>query len=159
MIVCLKVKKEYYFACGDFNINMLDYKLNNHTQHFVDMLFTMSLFSLINRPTRLSNQHVTIIDNIFTNAMDMNINCGMIILVTIFPFFISELDVKKPRKNNNELFYRENTNDNIKKLNDFLGLLIWQTVYNAHNVNKSYNNFVEIFLHLYNFSCPTQHCK
>ena len=42
--------------------------------------------------------------------------------MTIFPFFLSELDVKKPLKNNNELFYRENTNDNIKKLNDFPAL-------------------------------------
>ena len=40
-----------------------------------------------------------------------------------FPIFcISELDVKKQLNNNNELFYRENTNDNIKKLNNFLTL-------------------------------------
>ena len=77
-----------------------------------------------------------------------------------FPIFcISELNVKKPFKNNNELFYRENTNDNIKRLNDFLALQNWQTVYNTYNVSESYNNFVEIFLHLYNHSCPIKHCK
>ena len=56
-------------------------------------------------------------------------------------------------------FYGENTNDNIMKLNDFLALQNWQTVSNADNVNESYNNFVEIFLHLYNLSCPIKHCK
>ena len=69
------------------------------------------------------------------------------------------MDVKKPLKNNNELFYRENINDNIKKLDDFLALQNWQTVYNAYNVNESYNNFVDIFLHLYNLSCFIKHCK
>ena len=35
----------------------------------------------------------------------------------------------------------------------------WQTVYNVNNVNESYNNFIEIFLHLYSLSCPIRHCK
>ena len=154
--------KGILFLCEDFNINLLDYKLNNHTQNFVDLLFSMSLFPLINRPTRLSNQHASIIDNIFTNAINKNINCGIIMddISDHFPIFcISELDVKKQLNNNNELFYRENTNDNIKKLNNFLTLQNWQTVYNANNVNESYNNFIEIFLHLYNISCPIRHCK
>ena len=56
-------------------------------------------------------------------------------------------------------FYRENTNENIKKPNNFLTLQNWQTVYNAYNANESYNNFVEIFLHLYNLSCPIRHCR
>ena len=46
--------KGILFMCGDFNINLLDYNLNNHTQHFADLLFSLSLFPLINRPTRLS---------------------------------------------------------------------------------------------------------
>ena len=45
------------------------------------------------------------------------------------------------------------------KLNNFLTLQNWQTVYNANNVNESYNNFIEIFLHSYNLSCPIRHCK
>ena len=85
-----KSKKGILFLCGDLNINLLDYKLNNHTQHFVDLLFSLSLFPLINRPTQLSNQHASIIDNIFTNAINKNINCGIIMeeLVTIFLFFV-----------------------------------------------------------------------
>ena len=57
-------------------------------------------------------------------------------------FCISELNVNKPLKNNNELFYGENINDNIKKLSDFLALQNWQTIYNVHNVNESYIAFV-----------------
>ena len=82
--------KGILFLCGDFNINLLDYKLNNHTQHFVDLLFSLSLFPLINRPTQLSNQHASIIDNIFTNAINKNINCGIIMedISDHFPIFL-----------------------------------------------------------------------
>ena len=66
MDIMSKSKKGILFLCGDFNINLLEYKLNNHTEHFVDLLFALSLFPLINRPTRLSNQHVSIIDNILS---------------------------------------------------------------------------------------------
>ena len=86
---------------------MLDYELQSHSQHFVDLLFTLSLFPLINRPTRLSNQNVSTIDNIFTNAMNMNINCGIIMdgISEHFPIFcISDLNVMKPLKDNNDLF-------------------------------------------------------
>ena len=72
---------------------------------------------------------------------------------------ISELNVKKPLKNNNELFYRENTNDNDKKLNDFLALKNLQTVYNVYNVNASHSNFAEIFVHLHNLSCPIEQSR
>ena len=102
-----KGQKGILFLCGDFNINLLDYKLSNHAQHFVYLLFSLSLFPLINRPTWLSNQHVTIIDNIFTNAINKNINCGIIMeyISDHFPiFFISELDVRKPLANNNDFF-------------------------------------------------------
>ena len=83
-----------------------NHKLNNHTYHFVDLLFPLSLFPLISKPARLPNPHVSIIDNIFTNVINMNINCGIIMddISDHFPFFISKLNVRKPLNNNNELF-------------------------------------------------------
>ena len=52
-----------------------------------------------------------------------------------FPIFcMSEFDVKKPLRT---FLYRENSNDDVKKLNDFLPLQNWQTVYNAYYVNES----------------------
>ena len=84
------------FLCGDVNINLLDYKLNNHAQHFVNLLITLSLFSIISRPTRLSNQHVSIINNVFTNAINMKIICGIIIddISDHFPIFYIRIECK-----------------------------------------------------------------
>ena len=90
-------KKGILFLCGDFNINLQDNKVNNHTQHFIDLLFALSLFRLINRPTRLSNQHVSIIHNIFANAINMNINCGIIMedISDHFPIFFIRIGCKE----------------------------------------------------------------
>ena len=95
------------FLCGDFNINLLDYILSNYTQDFVNLRFSLKLFLLVSIPTRSSNQHFSIIDNIFTNAINVNINCGIIMDDISDNFSIScmsKLNVKKPLNNNNELF-------------------------------------------------------
>ena len=71
-------QKEIVFLWGDFSVDLPDCKLSNRTRQFVDLLFSLSLFPTIKRHTRLSHQHVSIIDIIFTNAINMNINCGII---------------------------------------------------------------------------------
>ena len=43
----------------------------------------------------------------------------------------------------------DDISDHIKKLNDFLSLQNWQSVYNGSNVNESHNNFVGIFITIY----------
>ena len=51
------------YICGDFNIDLLNYNVNNNLKKFVDQMFSMSLFTLI-------NQCHSIIDNIYTNSMN-----------------------------------------------------------------------------------------
>ena len=41
------------YICGDFNIDLLSYDVNNNTKNFVDQMLSMSLFTLINQPTRI----------------------------------------------------------------------------------------------------------
>ena len=45
-----------------------------------------------------------------------------------------------------------------KKLNYFHSSQNWLSVYNASNVNESYNNFVGIFLDIYSNYCPLLQC-
>ena len=59
-----------HLLCGDFNINLLNYKNHNGTKQFVDLLFNAGLLPLINLPTRISSENSTLIDNIFSNIID-----------------------------------------------------------------------------------------
>ena len=58
------------FVCGDYNLDMLKHNTNSDvgTNHFLDTVYSMCLCRLIDRPYRITNHSVMLIDNIFTNA-------------------------------------------------------------------------------------------
>ena len=55
--------KELYIY-GDLNIDLLKYKIHQTTSRFVDMIFSLGLFSLITKPSRITQHSHTLIDNI-----------------------------------------------------------------------------------------------
>ena len=65
-------KKTTIYLCGDFNINLLNYDNHKGTRDCIDVLFSLGLFPLICKPSRITEYSATLIDNIFTN--DLN-NC------------------------------------------------------------------------------------
>ena len=48
---------------GDFNFNLLD-SLNHHTDAFVETMFSFNYYSLINKPTRITEKSSSTIDHI-----------------------------------------------------------------------------------------------
>ena len=52
---------------GDYNINLLNSDTHSPTGHYLDLMYSNMLFPLITRPTRVTAQSATLIDNIFTN--------------------------------------------------------------------------------------------
>ena len=65
--------------CGDFNIDILKHN--------------SKLYPLIDRPTRISNQSFSLIDNIFTNVTNYNITSGIFIndITDHLPVFVCYL--------------------------------------------------------------------
>ena len=63
----LKAEKKIYYLLGDWNVNLLSCETHEHTNDFVNMFAEFGFFPLITRPTRVSQNSATIIDNIFTN--------------------------------------------------------------------------------------------
>ena len=53
--------------CGDFNLNILNYDNNENTLNLLNSLTSQSLTIIITKPSRITNQTVTLIDNIFIN--------------------------------------------------------------------------------------------
>ena len=88
---CVNNEKKLCYLMGDYNINILNYDSRSATVEFVDMLYSHAFLPLINRPTRITQNSATIIDNIFTNNIGES-ECGHnVILVTDisdhFPIF------------------------------------------------------------------------
>ena len=68
------------FIMGDFNVNLLDFAYHTPTSDFVNNFFSHSLLSCIHHPTRVSEHRASIIDNIYTNAINANIVTGNLLM-------------------------------------------------------------------------------
>ena len=65
------------FIQGDFNFNLIDID-DNHIADFKEKMFDYSFFSLINKPTRITDKTATCIDHIWSNVFDDRIISGII---------------------------------------------------------------------------------
>ena len=63
--------------CGDFNIYLLKHETHNNTNQFLDTMQRLGLYPIIDKPTRITDSSTTLIDNIFTNELSVNITSGI----------------------------------------------------------------------------------
>ena len=110
MLSCIKCT---IYLCGDFNIDLLSYNVNNNKKKILDQMFTMSLFPLINKPTHITNQCHSIIDNIYTNSINEDIISGVIADISDhFPIFsILQKDIHKKKETQHFFNLRANNNN------------------------------------------------
>ena len=77
--------------CGDFNLDILNYDNNENTLNLLNSLTSQSLILIITKSSQITNQTITLIDNIFVNQPNGFVS-GILILsysyLTIFHFFV-----------------------------------------------------------------------
>ena len=69
-------EQTFMFLLGDFNVNLLNYNEHNQTNEFLDSLASNSFIPSILQPTRITSHSNTLIDNIFSNAIEPDIISG-----------------------------------------------------------------------------------
>ena len=69
--VVQKKQKICYFL-GDLNIDLFECENHKPTATFLKNLYTENVFSLITKPTRITNVSATLIDHVLTNNFDVN---------------------------------------------------------------------------------------
>ena len=75
----LSLHKSICFLCGEFNIDISKHNSNRGIKYFLYTMYAICLYLLIDRPTRISNQSFSLIDNIVTNVTNYNITSGIFI--------------------------------------------------------------------------------
>ena len=83
--ILTKIKKEnkIIYHVGDYNLDLLKAETHQPTSQFIDINFAHSIFPLIVKPTRITATSATLIDNIFTNQLDLSSSVQGIILSDI----------------------------------------------------------------------------
>ena len=63
------------YLMGDFNIDLLN--KNSGSESFLNLMFLHGMYPRIDRPTRITDASATLIDNIFTNVYNTQLNGGV----------------------------------------------------------------------------------
>ena len=130
--------------CGDFNIDLLKVTTHKHNSEFLDTLHSRGLYPLITKPSRATSFSATLIDNIFTNVLENNINSGLVINdisdhLPVFATFTYELQRKNTEKCHR--YKRVRTDDRINAFRNDLLKQEWNEVY-TDEVNTAYDSFL-----------------
>jgi len=146
------------YLMGDYNINLLKHNAHQPTKNFLDTLLTYGFYPLINKPTRITSQTVTLIDNILTNVHDPQNKSGIWVVdisdhlpvFTILPNFAIKNKIKK--KISNRIFSQEN----LAKFKYELQTHDWSVLDTLPDINSMYAKFNNDFQYLYHESFPVQ---
>ena len=57
------------YVLGEININHLNCENEKNVKHFINLIFVNSFYPVINKPTRITSQCATLIDNIITDDL------------------------------------------------------------------------------------------
>ena len=144
------------YMCGDFNIDLLKHNNHKNTKVFLEMMYSYGMLPLINKPTRVTENSATLIDNIFTNnCFKSHYNA---ILCTDLSDHLpivctTELGLKK----NNPKVYkhiRQMKDENISAFKKALEVCKWDQILSCLDVNEAYTMFLSIFKNLYDTHFP-----
>ena len=154
----IKSEKKIQYIMGDFNINLINYHSHYLTNEFVDMIYSFYSKPLITKPTRITSNSATLIDNIFTNDIDNIVLNGILYLDIsdhLPSFVITKLSNSKCDSSLNLIIQRDFNNNNLGKFKEALSNTDWSNVLSSTDANVSYNNFLEKFSNTYNSCFPT----
>ena len=105
----LNMENKDVYIMGDFNLNLMNYDCEDKVKDFVDLMNSSGLFSLITKPTRISQNTATLIDNIFTNCIHNKFNAGVLCsdISDHMPIFcVNRGDFVNLKSNNQTMFKR-----------------------------------------------------
>ena len=83
----LKTEKKAIYLSGDYNIDLLNVDKQVPTSEFLNTMFSYFVYPFINRPTRSAKESATLIDNIYSKTIYLQVSFTLI-FPTIFLYFI-----------------------------------------------------------------------
>ncbi|XP_065681549.1 uncharacterized protein LOC136095198 [Hydra vulgaris] len=153
-----KLIKKHVYLLGDFNLNFLNNKTDNHVARFINTLLQYSVFPIINKPTRVTKTTASIIDNIITNNFTRAKMQSGIIKTDItdhFPvFLITDSATPNKKIETKTIYVRNINNESIITFRDLLQEINWELLTDCNDVNNGYDFFIRVFTKQYEKAFP-----
>ena len=145
---------------GDYNINLLNVESHNLTAGFNNLMYSHGLIPLITRPTRVTENSATLIDNIFTNKI-LNTQEESVhgILVTDisdhYPIFcVNKIIVQ--RNINVTYTHRVFSAKNKRLFADEMSVVNWDNVFCASDTESAFSGFHDTLINIHNNCFPSR---
>ena len=120
----MKREKDKDILIGmDHNMDLLKAAKNKHTQSFLDYNLEEDLLPTITKPTRISKNCATLLDNIFiSRRLQCSFESGIIIidLSVHLPTLLSPKDIRHETKLQRTITFRKINKETIQRMNDEL---------------------------------------
>ena len=135
---------------GDFNIDLLGVNNSGVPGEFLDIIYSSFFNPLIGKPTRITINTATLIDNIFTNVFDDKTACinGLLcadISDHIPIFHIHKLSNENFKDNKKVKHIRKYDEYSMESFISNLDCTDWRKCKNNEDPNIYYNNFIKKF--------------
>lgn len=128
------------YLLGDFNINLLNVETHELTGQFLDCIYSSYLTPLITKPTRITCNNSTLIDNIFTNVIDEMESLNGLICADISdhtPIFHIRKQKKECKKHEVRQKTRCINKDNISSFTQEIKNIDWHDIIRIEDPNKA----------------------
>ena len=161
--IVVQLKKEHkktkIIITGDFNMDLLKYSLHPATNEFITNFYNQGMLPLITKPTRVTQNSATLIDNIFSDDI-YNMFAGLC------NFDISDHETlflidKSGNTANKDLTLKVRSTQpkDLKKLYGNLKKHDFLAIFSSDNVNAAFENFYEVVDDLIERNLPLRDIK
>ena len=147
---------------GDYNINILNNEVHSQTSDLIDLMYSYSLVPLINRPTRITNNSATLIDNIFSNNLHDLHKSTQAILVTDISDHLPIIHINWNFKDCNEdlsIIRRSNTKKNREEFKQAMNNINWTELYSMSDTQSAFSYFHNVIKGLHDKHFPKKQIK
>ena len=152
-----KINKKIIIT-GDMNYDILDTQDNSVTS-FTDNFFEFGFFPLINIPTRITNTTAKVLDQAWTNILDLPIQAAVLCnpvsdhLPIIMNLAIKKHDTKQPVRKRNF------SEQNISKFNGCISEIEIRDILNEKRTDNAYDVFINRYLKVFDDCFPYEDIK
>ena len=144
------------YLLGDFNI---DISLQQPiVQNFLDILHSFSFLSLIDKPTRVTHETASLIDNIFTNRHTQSHIAGVLVadISDHYPVFCvsdSSISDQPPQT----ITYRPLTTNSKQAFLEAISAINWEFVTDESDAQSAYSAFAQRLVSCFSSCFPLKH--
>ena len=75
----IRIRSKFVYKCEDYNINLLKVSSNSDYCLFYENVLSSSFALKITLPTRICDTTSTLIDNVYTNVLEKEHTCGILV--------------------------------------------------------------------------------